>query len=50
MIPNITAARGAAPRIDRTASIGGATENMKHFNASMTQVRYKALFIREIMG
>ncbi len=54
MIPNVTAARGAASRGKRSASTGGATENtaahMKHFNESMTQVRYKALFIREIMG
>ncbi len=54
MIPNATAARGAAPRGQRTASTSSASENtaahMKHFNASMTQVRYKALFIREIAG
>ncbi len=49
MIPHITAARRAAPCGQRTA-ICGAMENtaahMKHFNASMTQVRCKALFIR----
>ncbi len=55
MIPNVTAARGAVPHGQRTASTGGAAANhtvahMKHFNASVTQVRYKALFIREIMG
>ncbi len=56
MTPNTTVARGAVPCGQRTASTGGAeakhmVAHMKHFNVSiMTQVRYKALFIKEIMG
>ncbi len=52
IIPSVTVPNGQS-----TASTGGATAKrnaahiMKHFNVSiMTQVMYKALFIRDTMG
>ncbi len=58
MIPNASTARGAVMRGQLSASgtTGVATTkhtvtHLKHFNVSiMTQVRYKALLIREIIG
>ncbi len=58
MIPNASTARGAvtcdqwsASRTTGVATAKHTVTHLKHFNVSiMTQVRYKALLIREIIG